>query len=117
MGIYFFHYPNDYGYGVSMAGMLPKHSADMSDEGTPRPAYVVDARHGTATGMAVGMHTPHLGQEQSFDGIIKAVKHRLCHPVDKFLTAAKEDWDYYAQRFLAEGFGVDKPYPEYPYTP
>eukprot|EP00971_Amphidinium_carterae_P286985 5697265-Amphidinium_carterae.1 len=29
---------------------------------------------------------------------------------------AIQDWDYYAQQFLKEGFAVDKPYPEYPYT-
>eukprot|EP00418_Pyrodinium_bahamense_P006448 CAMPEP_0179022942 /NCGR_PEP_ID=MMETSP0796-20121207/6674_1 /TAXON_ID=73915 /ORGANISM="Pyrodinium bahamense, Strain pbaha01" /LENGTH=567 /DNA_ID=CAMNT_0020718837 /DNA_START=114 /DNA_END=1817 /DNA_ORIENTATION=+ len=114
MGTYFFHH---FVNGVVAMGMLPKHVADLSDEGTPRPAYVVDARHGTSTGMAVGMHTPHLAMEQQYDGIIKAVKHRLCHPVEKFLAAAKEDWDYYAEKFLAEGFGKDKPYPDYPYTP
>lgn len=116
-GIWFFHYPEQYVYGVSAAGMLPRHAADMSDEHSMRPAYVVDARHGTTTGMAVGMHTPQLSEAQNFDGYIKAVKHRLCHPIDKFLTAAQEDWDYYAKKFLAEGFGVDKPYPTYPFTP
>uniref|UniRef100_A0A7S4VVX8 Flavin-containing monooxygenase n=1 Tax=Alexandrium monilatum TaxID=311494 RepID=A0A7S4VVX8_9DINO len=116
MGIYFIHHPQDFIAGVVAMGMLPKHASDMSDEGTPRPAYVVDARHGTSTGMAVSIHTPHLAQEQSFDGIIKAVKHRLCHPVEKFLAAAKEDWDYYAEKFRAEGFGLDKPYPTYPYN-
>uniref|UniRef100_A0A7S1R284 Flavin-containing monooxygenase n=1 Tax=Alexandrium catenella TaxID=2925 RepID=A0A7S1R284_ALECA len=116
MGIYFIHHPQDFVGGVVAAGMLPKHTADYGDEGTPRPAYVVDARHGTSTGMSVTIYTPHLAQECSFDGVIKAVKHRLCHPVSKFLAAAKEDWDYYAHKFLAEGFGTDKPYPEYPYN-
>jgi len=115
MGIYFFHFPGDFVGGVSAAAMLPKHGSDMSDEGTPRPAYVVDARHGTTTGMAVALHTPHLAMEQQFDGVIKAVKHRICHPVEKFIQSAKEDWDHYAKKFLAEGFGVDKPYPDYPY--
>merc|ERR1711862_236577 len=86
------------------------------DEGTPRPAYVVDARHGTQTGMTVSMYVPGLVHYTATAGLIKAVRHRLCHPIRKFLAQAKEDWDYYARRMLSEGFGVDKPYPEYPYT-
>lgn len=115
-GVFFIHHPGDFVAGVVAMGMLPKHSADFADEGTPRPAYVVDARHGTSTSMAIAIHTPHLAQAQSFDGVVKAVKHRLCHPVERFIAAAKEDWDHYAQKFLAEGFGTDKPYPEYPFT-
>merc|ERR1712151_1146271 len=117
MGLYFINFPVDFVTGAAAMGMLPKHGVDNSDEGTPRPAYVVDARHGTQTGMAVAMHSPHLGKEQEFDGFIKAIKHRICHPIDKFIAAAKEDWDYYAQKFLKEGFGTDLPYPDYPYTP
>mmetsp|Transcript_24578 Transcript_24578/g.70665 ORF Transcript_24578/g.70665 Transcript_24578/m.70665 type:complete len:753 (+) Transcript_24578:63-2321(+) len=117
MGAYFIHHPSDFVNGAVANGMLPKHAADMSDGGSPRPAYVVDARHGTSTGMSVMLYTPHLAQEQSFDGVVKAVKHRLCHPIDKFLAAAKEDWDHYAEKFLAEGFGTDKPYPTYPFSP
>jgi hypothetical protein len=116
-GIYYMNFPLDFVNGPVAAGMLPKHAADMSDESTPRPAYVVDARHGTTTGMATAMHSPHLGQEMEFDGMTKAVKHRVCHPIDKFLAAAKQDWDYYAEKFLAEGFGTDIPYPTYPFTP
>merc|ERR1719433_147975 len=40
-GIYFLHFPQDFVGGVVAIGMLPKHAADMSDDGTPRPAYVV----------------------------------------------------------------------------
>merc|ERR1712098_137597 len=88
----------------------------MSDEGTPRPAYVIDARHGTTSGMAVGMFTPSLGEICVHNGFIKAVRYRLCHPIRKFLAQAKEDWDYYADKFIKEGFGDDLPYPSYPYT-
>mmetsp|Transcript_125845 Transcript_125845/g.187816 ORF Transcript_125845/g.187816 Transcript_125845/m.187816 type:complete len:128 (-) Transcript_125845:87-470(-) len=96
--------------------MLPKHGVDMTDDATPRPAYVVDARHGTTTGMTVGMYTPGLQQFEASAGFIKAVRHRLCHPIRKFLAQAKEDWDYYAKKMLSEGFGADRPFPDYPYT-
>jgi hypothetical protein len=115
-GLYFVNYPVDFVTGAQAMGMLPKHGADMSDEGTPRPAYVVDARHGTQTAMAVGMYAPHLSKEKENHGVVKAVKHRICHPVEKFITAAKEDWDHYAQKFIKEGFGTDVPYPTYPFT-
>lgn len=116
MGVYFFHHPQDFASGVAARGVLPRHEADFSDESTPRPAYVVDARHGTSTALVVALHTPGLARDQRNDDAVKAVKHRLCHPVEKFIAAAKEDWDHYARSFLAEGFGVDRPYPEYPYT-
>jgi len=114
-GLYFLDYPWDFD-GPLSSGMLPKHSVDVSDDGTPRPAYVVDARHGTTTAMAIGMFTPGLQEFEGSAGYVKAVRFRLCHPIRKFLAQAKEDWDHYAQRMLDEGFGVDKPYPEYPYT-
>jgi len=117
MGIYFMFYPADF-YGVLDSGMLPRHKADLSDEHTPRPAYVVDARHGTTTSMSTGMFCPGL-QRKEFDGqagFIKAIRYRMCHPLERFLAQAKEDWDYYANKFLEEGFGKDKPYPDYPYT-
>merc|ERR1712056_100534 len=96
-GLYFIDFPWDFDSGVASSGMLPKHKVDESDEGTPRPAHVVDARHGTQTGMAVGMFTPGLVEYESTAGYIKAIRHRLCHPIRKFLAQAQEDWDYYAK--------------------
>jgi len=116
-GLYFLDFPEDFIYGPLASGMLPKHKVDMADEGTPRPAYVVDARHGTTTGMTVGMYTPGLMEVEGTAGFIKAVRHRLCHPIGKFLAQAKEDWDHYAKKMLEDGFGQDKPYPTYPYSP
>jgi hypothetical protein len=112
-GIYFVDYPEDFVNGPLTSGMLPKHKVDMADDNTPRPAYVVDARHGTTTGMAVGMFTPRLQEVEQNNGFVKAVRYRCLHPVKKFIAQAKEDWDYYATKFLAQGFG---PHPEYPYT-
>mmetsp|Transcript_90179 Transcript_90179/g.280760 ORF Transcript_90179/g.280760 Transcript_90179/m.280760 type:complete len:708 (-) Transcript_90179:88-2211(-) len=116
-GIYFIDHPFEFVYGPKASGMLPRHKVDMADEGTPRPAYVVDARHGSQTAMTVGMYTPGIAEVESSAGFVKAVRHRLCHPIRKFLAQAKEDWDHYAKKMLAGGFGTDKPYPEYPYTP
>jgi len=116
-GLYFLDFPTDFTSGPLASGMMPRHKADMSDEHTPRAAYVVDARHGTQTAMAVGMFTPGMQEVEANSGFVKAIRHRLCHPVRKFLAQAKEDWDYYAKKFLAEGYGTAKPYPEYPYTP
>mmetsp|Transcript_12349 Transcript_12349/g.28995 ORF Transcript_12349/g.28995 Transcript_12349/m.28995 type:complete len:733 (+) Transcript_12349:83-2281(+) len=118
-GIYMLFYPWEFYNAMTNGVPLPRHEADMSDPGTPRPAYVVDARHGTSTGMAIGGNFPMLNASAEFgqwDGLIKALRQRLCHPVRKFLAQAKEDWDHYAERFLKEGFGTDKPYPEYPYN-
>lgn len=115
-GLYFFDYPRDLIDGAMGQGMLPKHKSDTTDDKTPRPCYVVDARHGTSTGMAVGMLTPGLAAYERDSGFIKAARYRLCHPLKKFMAQAKEDWDYYAQKFLDEGFGKEKPYPDYPYT-
>uniref|UniRef100_A0A7S4WK16 Uncharacterized protein n=1 Tax=Alexandrium monilatum TaxID=311494 RepID=A0A7S4WK16_9DINO len=115
-GLYFIDFPTDFAAGPVASGILPRHKQDLSDEATPKPAYVVDARHGTQTGMAVGMSTPGLGELEFTSGFIKAVRHRLCHPIKKFIAQAKEDWDHYAKKMIAGGFGADKPYPEYPYT-
>eukprot|EP00971_Amphidinium_carterae_P010191 201101-Amphidinium_carterae.1 len=117
-GIYMIYYPWEFYDALAQNVPMPRHGADMSDAGTPRPAYVVDARHGANTGVAVGTVFSGLNSED-FDywaGLIKATRQRLCHPVRKFIAQAKEDWDHYAERFLKEGYGVDKPYPEYPYT-
>jgi hypothetical protein len=115
-GLYFLDYPVDFTNGPEASGMLPRHKVDMGDDNTPRPAHVVDARHGTQTGMTIGMFTPALQEVEANSGFVKAVRHRLCHPIKKFLAQAREDWDYYAQKMLDMGFGKDLPYPTYPYT-
>lgn len=116
-GLYFIDFPEDFKKGPLGSGMLPRNKVDLSDDGTPRPAYVVDARHGTQTAMTIMMYTPGIQQLEANGGAIKAVRYRLCHPISKFLAQAKEDWDYYAKKMLDGGFGKDKPYPEYPYNP
>merc|ERR1719330_2165690 len=114
-GLHFIEYPQDFSSGPEASGMLPKHKPDLTDEHSPRPAYVVDARHGTTTAMAVGMFSESIQEVEQAAGFVKAVRHRLCHPIRKFLAQAKEDWDHYARKMLEGGFGTDRPYPDYPY--
>merc|ERR1712060_215263 len=115
-GLYYIDYPTDFTSGPLNSGMLPRHKVDVTDEDTPRPAHVVDARHGSTTSMTLGMFTPGLQVCEQYSGFVKSIRHRLCHPIKKFLAQAKEDWDYYAKKFIDEGYGADKPYPDYPYT-
>lgn len=115
-GVYFQDFPQEFDAGPLASGLLPKHTSDLTDEHTPRPAYVVDARHGTGTSMAIQMSCPGVMEQEQTAGYVKAIRHRLCHPIGKFLAQAKQDWDYYAEKMLAEGFGTEKPYPTYPYT-
>lgn len=114
-GLHFIEYPTDFSAGPESSGMLPKHKPDLTDEHSPRPAYVVDARHGTTTAMAVGMFSEAIQEVEQAAGFVKAVRHRLCHPIRKFLAQAKEDWDHYAKKMIEGGFGTDRPYPDYPY--
>lgn len=94
------------------SNLLPRFSGDMDDG---RPTYVVDARHAVSTGVLIASMVPGRGQEDNEAvGVVKPMKQRLCHPINKFIAEAKEDWDRYCQRFEDEGF--KKPWPEYPYT-
>merc|ERR1711976_374763 len=47
-GTHFVHYPLDFINGPVAASVLPRHAQDLSDPCTPRPAYVVDAKHGSS---------------------------------------------------------------------
>mmetsp|Transcript_118518 Transcript_118518/g.205862 ORF Transcript_118518/g.205862 Transcript_118518/m.205862 type:complete len:707 (-) Transcript_118518:173-2293(-) len=114
-GTYFMLWPQDF-QPILDSNMMPKHTADDADGGTYRPAYVVDARHGTMTSIAIPVCCPQQAQEQQHYGFVKAVRQRLCHPMKQFLQEAQADWDHYGKMFIEEGFGKDKKYPDYPYT-
>lgn len=115
IGNYFQLYPQDF-QKLMDSNMMPVHKADDSDPGTYRPAYVVDARHGTGAMMACMLFCPPLSRENDDYGFIKPIKHRLCHPVKQFIEEATADWDHYCRMFIEEGYGQDKAYPHYPYT-
>lgn len=111
IGVYYQHYPWDF---QDLTSSLPRHSSDDSDQGTYRPAYVMDARHGQNTILSCTMTTPTLAELIAGQGLIKPVKQRLCHPIKQYVEEAKADWDHYCQQFIADGY--DKPYPEYPFS-
>eukprot|EP00931_Biecheleriopsis_adriatica_P090365 TRINITY_DN64364_c0_g1_i1.p1 TRINITY_DN64364_c0_g1~~TRINITY_DN64364_c0_g1_i1.p1 ORF type:complete len:664 (+),score=135.93 TRINITY_DN64364_c0_g1_i1:31-2022(+) len=112
MGMWFIHYPKDWWDRVLPSGMMPRHKADESDEQSIRPAYVVDARHGTSTAIFIGAAIPFLAERGGIASYIKCERMWALHPVDKFIQYCKEDWDHYCNKFRAEG----RSGPEYPYT-
>jgi len=111
-GMHFMHFPQDFYSKIMPTNMLPRHKADESDEGTYRPAYVVDARHGTQTMVFVGAVIPFLQERGGVHSKIKVERMWTLHPVDRFIQYCKEDWDHYCKKFTAEGLSG----PEYPYT-
>lgn len=117
MGAHFLLFPEEY-QPLMESKMMPVHEADDSDPGTYRPGYVVDARFGTQTMMAVPMFCPALLEFFNSLAVLKPLKQRLCHPMRQYLQEAKADWDHYCKMFIQEGWDKKsgKPYPEYPYT-
>ncbi|CAE7498670.1 unnamed protein product [Symbiodinium sp. CCMP2592] len=113
MGMHFMHFPKDFFEKVLPTGMLPRHKVDETDEGTYRPAYVVDARHGTQTGVFIGSIIPFLMERGAIHSQIKIERMWTLHPVDKFIQYCKEDWDHYCEKFSFEGLTG----PQFPYTP
>lgn len=108
MGMHFIHYPQDFQTKLLAMGAMPRHKADDD-----RPAYVVDARHGTSTMLFVGACIPFLQERGAIEARLKVERMWALHPVDKFIEYCKEDWNYYTARFKAEGLSG----PDYPYTP
>lgn len=106
-GMWFIHHPVDF-YKVLESGMLPRHKAEDQD----RPAYVVDARHGTQTGIFIGAVIPFLAERGSICGALKHSRMTQLHPIEKFLQYCKEDWDHYSDKLRAEG----RSGPSFPYT-
>jgi len=107
---HFLWYPKDWAY-LRDCGLLPKHSAE---EEIDRPAYVIDARHGTQTSMAIGSTTPAIGESQMNLGFVKRQKQLECHPTQKFLQECSEEWKAYGQKF--KELGAPRECPPYPYT-
>lgn len=111
-GMYFLHYPRDFWDKLLASGMVPRHTADDSDENSVRPAYVVDARHGTQTGVFVSAIIPWLGARGGVASRIKVERMWIMHPIDRFIEACREDWDHYCTKFRSEG----RTGPEFPYS-
>lgn len=111
-GFHFMEYPKDFYERVLPTGMLPRHKADETDPGTYRPAYVVDARHGTQTSVFIGSFIPWIQERGMTHSRIKVQRMWALHPIDKFLDYAREDWDHYCEKFRFEGRNG----PDFPYT-
>lgn len=108
-GMWFIHHPKDFYNKILPTGFMPRHKADGDD----RPAYVVDARHGTQTMIFVSAVIPFLAERGAIEGPLKIHRMWTLHPIDRFIQLCKEDWNYYTARFETEGLSG----PEYPYTP
>ncbi|CAE8624589.1 unnamed protein product [Polarella glacialis] len=111
-GMWFMHHPQDFWDKVMPTGMLPRHKADDSDEGSYRPAYVVDARHGTSTMVFIGAAIPFLSERGGTNTQIKVERMWAMHPIEKFIEYCKEDWNHYCEKFREEGLSG----PEFPYS-
>jgi len=105
-------YPKDWQL-LRDQGALPVHKADLEND---RPAYVVDARHGSFTGIAVNAAIPMLAERSSITGPWKRLKMMQCHPLDKFLDAARKEWDSYVEQFKSDCRYDHIVPPSYPYT-
>eukprot|EP00913_Durusdinium_trenchii_P013819 g12976.t1 len=107
---YFLWYPKDWA-NLRDCGLLPKHSEEPEYD---RPAYVIDARHGTQTGMGISASTPAIGESHMGLGMVKRQKQLECHPTKKFLAECSEEWAEYGKKFKELGAPFDCP--PYPYT-
>lgn len=92
--------------------MLPKHKSEPDED---RPAYVIDARHGTTTGMLVEGMTLALQETGAVRGPLKRRKQLECHPMEKFVDEAGAEWDAYAKLWKVEN-KAPNPIPPYPYN-
>lgn len=107
---HFLWYPNDFQLLIH-CGLIPKHPAEPEHD---RPAYVVDARHGSGTSIGVGAVIPAIGESGQISGYIKRQKQLECHPMKQFLDECREEWEEYGRMFQA--LGAPRECPPYPYT-
>eukprot|EP00747_Dinoflagellata_sp_TGD_P020934 gnl/TRDRNA2_/TRDRNA2_128159_c0_seq2.p1 gnl/TRDRNA2_/TRDRNA2_128159_c0~~gnl/TRDRNA2_/TRDRNA2_128159_c0_seq2.p1 ORF type:complete len:657 (+),score=134.35 gnl/TRDRNA2_/TRDRNA2_128159_c0_seq2:54-2024(+) len=105
---HFWWYPRDWGL---VGEMLPKHEAEPPD----RPAYVIDARHGTASGMMLGSSIMAFQESGAVTGPLKRAKQLECHPTRKYIDECTEEWLEYAKKWK-EVNGAPNDIPLYPYT-
>lgn len=108
--IHFLYFPKDWA-SVMDGGLLPIH---VADESIDRPAYVVEARHGSLTGITLGALVPAIGERGSIVGPLKRIRMWQIHPVDKFIEVAKREWDEWAKNIRDLGYETESP--PYPYT-
>ncbi|CAE7545732.1 unnamed protein product [Symbiodinium natans] len=107
---YFLWYPKDFP-NVRDSGLMPTHSADPELD---RPAYVIDARHGTQTIMGINGAVPAIAEAHAGLGLVKRQKQLECHPTRKYLEECRLEWEEYGEKL--KELGAPKPCPPYPYT-
>jgi len=107
---HFFWFPKDF-KPILDAGSLPRHRAEPDQD---RPAYVIDARHGTVTAMVVNTSCIALVEASAKIQGLKRAKQWECHPMEKFVDECREEWDSYARQWKERG--APGPIPPYPYT-
>ncbi|CAE7698927.1 CYCL1-1 [Symbiodinium microadriaticum] len=93
-GAYFLWYPKDFA-NVRDSGLMPSHAAEPEYD---RPAYVIDARHGTQTIMGVNGATPAIAESHAGLGLVKRQKQLECHPTRKYLEECRLEWEEYGQK-------------------
>mmetsp|Transcript_39915 Transcript_39915/g.90068 ORF Transcript_39915/g.90068 Transcript_39915/m.90068 type:complete len:629 (-) Transcript_39915:47-1933(-) len=108
--VHLFHYHKDW-IPVEESNAMPTH---VADESIDRPAYVVEARHGALVGVSLGGLIPGIAERGAISGPLKRQRMWQMHPVDKFIHAAKLEWEMWVK--IIEGQGYKKPAPPYPYT-
>jgi len=104
-------YPQEY-QAVLASGQMPVHSADYEID---RPAYVVEARHGSLAGpILAGCLSPAWSERGNIVGGLKTSRMRAMHPPDRFQECCKREWDDWSKTI--QEMGYEKPHPPYPYT-
>eukprot|EP00747_Dinoflagellata_sp_TGD_P031129 gnl/TRDRNA2_/TRDRNA2_135082_c0_seq1.p1 gnl/TRDRNA2_/TRDRNA2_135082_c0~~gnl/TRDRNA2_/TRDRNA2_135082_c0_seq1.p1 ORF type:complete len:687 (-),score=126.29 gnl/TRDRNA2_/TRDRNA2_135082_c0_seq1:50-2110(-) len=93
-------------------GGLPRHKADPENH---RPAYVIDARHGSLTAVLVNGVVPDLVERGMATGLLSFQRMWEVHPMKKFLECAQAEWNRYVKMWQEEENCPEKTCP-YPYT-
>mmetsp|Transcript_136360 Transcript_136360/g.303954 ORF Transcript_136360/g.303954 Transcript_136360/m.303954 type:complete len:656 (-) Transcript_136360:45-2012(-) len=113
MASHYMNFPSDFNEMVA-SGSLPVHFPDAAKD---KPAYVLDARQGTAVCFVVPNFAPQIQERQaSVYWWLKKQKQWECHPMEVYVAQCKEEWDNYAQKWYEEDPTLNPP-PPYPYNP
>eukprot|EP00747_Dinoflagellata_sp_TGD_P186872 gnl/TRDRNA2_/TRDRNA2_44222_c0_seq1.p1 gnl/TRDRNA2_/TRDRNA2_44222_c0~~gnl/TRDRNA2_/TRDRNA2_44222_c0_seq1.p1 ORF type:complete len:652 (+),score=131.59 gnl/TRDRNA2_/TRDRNA2_44222_c0_seq1:93-2048(+) len=110
--IHLLYYPKDFAV-VRDSQALPTHKADESID---RPAYVVEARFGSMLAITISSLVPGIGERGAITGPIKRERMWQMHPADKFLEAARLEWDMWSEQIRSLPEFKDQEHIPYPYT-
>eukprot|EP00439_Symbiodinium_sp_Y106_P039447 s1922_g4.t2 len=102
-------YPKDW-EPLYEGNCFPVHEADEENN---RPAYVVEALHGSLCGLTLGAMVRGIAERGMVVGPLKRQRQLEIHPPEKFLECCKREWNEWKETI--EGLGYSGA-PEYPYT-